>query len=273
MTKMLRALIVEDSANDTELLVHELHRAGFEVIHERVETQPAMEAALRNRPWDVVLSDFSLPSFGGTAALQLLRGEALEIPFIFVSATIGEEAAVEAVKSGAYDYVLKNNLQRLAPAVERALAEAKRRRELQRTENALRQSEYKYRSLFEGMNDAALLVAADSGRIIDANHQAELLLGWSRGELIGMNHSRVHVAETAADDCRKFIEPAQSGLPDYEAEVFAGLRSGSAPPQRATHPRRRERLAAGTARPRFAPRHLPGHHGAKAGTAAAGHST
>ena len=220
MTKMLRALIVEDSANDAELLVHELHRAGFEVIHERVETQPAMEAALRNRPWDVVLSDFSLPSFGGKAALQLLRDEALEIPFIFVSATIGEEAAVEAVNSGAYDYVLKNNLQRLAPAVERALAEAKRRRELQRTENALRQSEYKYRSLFEGMNDAALLVAADSGRIIDANHQAELLVGWSRGELIGMNHSRLYVAETAADNCRRFIEPAQSGLPDYEADVL-----------------------------------------------------
>jgi DNA-binding NtrC family response regulator len=185
MTKMLRALIVEDSVSDEALLLHELHQAGFEVIHERVETQPGMEVALRTRPWDVVLSDFSLPSFGGKAALQTLRNEALEIPFIFVSGTIGEEAAVEALKSGAYDYVLKDNLQRLVPAVERALAEAKRRRELQRTENALRQSENKYRSLFEGMNDAALLVAADSGRIIDANHQAEQLLGWSRGELIG----------------------------------------------------------------------------------------
>ena len=116
--------------------------------------------------------------------------------------------------------MLKDNLQRLVPAVERALAEAKWRRELQRTENALRQSENKYRSLFEGMNDAALLVAADSGRIIDANHQAEQLLGWNRGELIGMNHSRLHVAETAVDNCRKFIEPAQTESPDYEAEVL-----------------------------------------------------
>jgi PAS domain S-box-containing protein len=219
MTKMLRALIVEDSINDTELFVHELHQAGFEVIHERVETQPAMEAALRNRPWDVVLSDFSLPSFGGDAALRMLRDEALEIPFIFVSGTIGEETAVEALKSGAYDYVLKNNIQRLVPAVERAITEAKRRRELQRTEIALRQSEYKYRKLFEALRDAAVLVAAETGRILDANPQAERLLGWERGKLIGMGHGQLYPRDTAPDASKRFLQSLPTADADYETEV------------------------------------------------------
>lgn len=125
----LHLLIVEDSAEDAALMRRELERAGYIVASERVETESALRQALTQATWDAVLCDYTLPHFSGKSALRIVRETDADQPFIYVSGTIGEDVAVEAMKSGAQDYVLKHNLKRLAPAVERELREAKLRRE------------------------------------------------------------------------------------------------------------------------------------------------
>jgi signal transduction histidine kinase len=128
MPKPLRALIVEDSEDDALLLVRALEKGEFEVTSKRVETAAEMTAALDAEPWDIIFSDFKIPSFGGMAALALLTRRSEDIPFMLVSGTIGEDAAVEALKAGAHDFMLKGNLARLVPAVTRELREAESRR-------------------------------------------------------------------------------------------------------------------------------------------------
>jgi diguanylate cyclase (GGDEF)-like protein len=132
---LVRMLFVEDVETDAELVVRRLRQDGVQCIYTRVETEQAFAAALRERGYDIILSDFSLPQFDGMSALALASGELPDIPFIFVSGTIGEERAIEALRCGAVDYVLKSNLKRLAPAVTRALREAE-----QKTERAAQQN-------------------------------------------------------------------------------------------------------------------------------------
>jgi diguanylate cyclase (GGDEF)-like protein len=129
MPKLLRTLIVEDSENDAELLLRDLRRAGYEIIHERVESAEALRAALKRQDWDLVLSDYALPNFNGLAALKLVQEQGGDIPFIIVSGSIGEDIAVEAMRTGAHDYIMKGNPARLIPAIERELKEAVLRRE------------------------------------------------------------------------------------------------------------------------------------------------
>ena len=138
MTKPLRALIVEDSEDDTELLLRELRRGGYDPFHARVDAPEAMRAELAAKAWDIVFSDFTMPNFNAFDALALLHQTGLDIPFIIVSGTIGEDRAVMAMKAGAHDYILKGNLKRLVPAVERELKEAEVRRERWRAEERSR---------------------------------------------------------------------------------------------------------------------------------------
>jgi diguanylate cyclase (GGDEF)-like protein len=138
MSKPIRVLIVEDSENDALLLVRELRRGGFEPEFERVETATAMAATLANDKWDLVVSDYSMPRFSGTAALEVLKQSGLDLPFIIVSGAIGDEVAVAAMKAGAHDYMLKNNLKRFVPAVARELREAEGRQERKRIDAKLR---------------------------------------------------------------------------------------------------------------------------------------
>jgi signal transduction histidine kinase len=126
-TRSVRALIVEDNPDDEALVVAEIRRGGYHVIYERVQSADAMRAALARGSWDIVLSDYAMPSFSAPAALELLHASGLDIPFIIVSGTVGEETAVAAMRSGASDYVLKDNLTRLCPAIERELRESARR--------------------------------------------------------------------------------------------------------------------------------------------------
>ncbi len=142
MLRPLRALIVEDSEDDTLLLVEELHRGGYEPSYRRVETADRMAAALAEGAWDIVFSDFTMPNFTAFDALALLRKHGTDIPFIIVSGTIGEDRAVMAMKAGAHDYVLKDNLKRLIPAVERELREAANRRERRQAEETARYLAY-----------------------------------------------------------------------------------------------------------------------------------
>jgi signal transduction histidine kinase len=136
---------VEDSEDDALLLLRELRRGDFELTYDRVTTPEAMSLALDKREWDIVVSDYSLPHFSGPAALVLLKQKGLDLPFIIVSGAIGEEVAVAAMKDGAHDYIMKGNLRRLMPAVEREIREAEERRARKHAEEALRRSEEQLR--------------------------------------------------------------------------------------------------------------------------------
>jgi PAS domain S-box-containing protein len=140
----LAALLVEDSESDAELVLRCLKKAGFDVELERVETEPQMRAALAKRRWDIVLSDYNLPQFSASAALALMHESLQDLPFIVVSGKIGEEVAVALMRAGAHDYVMKDNLARLAPAITRERDEAARRSEHRRAAAALRDSEERW---------------------------------------------------------------------------------------------------------------------------------
>ncbi|HFD91839.1 MAG TPA: EAL domain-containing protein [Gammaproteobacteria bacterium] len=138
----LRVLIVEDSEDDAILLLKELRRGGFEPVFQRVDSRGAMEKALQAQSWDIVISDYAMPQFDGMAALELVKASGRDLPFILISGTIGEEYAVRAMKAGAHDYLMKDNLTRLIPAVERELKEAENRSARKRAEAAVQRLTY-----------------------------------------------------------------------------------------------------------------------------------
>lgn len=193
----LHLLIVEDKPLDAELMLAELQRSGLPLADTpRVETAGEYIAALDTRP-DAILCDYSLPRFSAPDALHLLRERQLDIPFIIVSGSIGEETAVEAIKSGADDYLLKDRLGRLVPSILQAIEEKKLRAAALRAEEDLRQSEFKYRCLFEHLPDAGFLCDARTGKIIDVNRRGEQLLGRERASILGLR-LRQFLSETAS---------------------------------------------------------------------------
>src|SRR6266850_1339774 len=137
----LRVLHVEDSAQDAELVMAELASAGYDVAYERVQTAADMTDALARREWDVVLCDYHLPRFDALEALAIVKATGLDIPFVIVSGTIGEDAAVAALKAGAHDFMAKDRLRRLGPAIERERKDVLARRERQQLEAQLRQAQ------------------------------------------------------------------------------------------------------------------------------------
>jgi PAS domain S-box-containing protein len=192
MKSTLRILHLEDNDLDAAIIRSLLDDKGVGCRIERVQGREDFAAALERDDLDLILSDFSLPDFDGLSALALAQKRRPETPFLFVSGTIGEEVAIEALKNGAMDYVLKERLLRLVPAIRRAIAEAEERAALKRAEDAMIQSEFKYRQLFECLSEAALLMDAGTGRILDTNRQAELLFGRGRAEIVGMNQDQLH---------------------------------------------------------------------------------
>src|SRR5213593_2332221 len=200
----LRLLLVEDSEDDARLLVRELTRGGFEPVVERVETASTMRAALDRQPWDVVVGDYSLPHFGGAAALELLRDSGLDVPFIIVSGTIGEEKAVAAMKAGASDYVSKDNLKRLVPVIEREVREAAGRRERHRTEAALRASEVSYSTLVEH-SPVGIYRSNREGRFLSVNAALDRILGHApAAEVLQLDMARDVYADPA--ERRRLLE-------------------------------------------------------------------
>ncbi len=193
----VRLLLVEDSENDAMLLLRELRRGGYEPVHERVYTPEGMERALeraeaRGEPYEVVISDYYMPRFRAPDALELLRGLGYDVPFIVVSGKIGEDAAVGIMKAGADDYLTKENMARLCPAIGRELKEAGVRRERERAEEALARSEIRFRRLVEQAADA-MFVHDLEGRFVDVNRRACESLGYAEGELLGMSVADVEV--------------------------------------------------------------------------------
>lgn len=140
MPKFLRLLIIEDDDDHAFMLVRALTRGGLEVFHERVDTLQSLMEALDASPWGAIIPDYSLPGFSGLDALRTVRAKGLDIPFILVSGVIGEEAAVEVMKAGAHDFILKRNLARLTPALERELQETEIRRERRKAVEALQRA-------------------------------------------------------------------------------------------------------------------------------------
>ncbi len=136
--KTLRVLLVEDMEDDAALIERQIVRGGYQVELRRVDTAQAFKAALAQPPWDVIITDHNLPAFSSTAALALVRETGLDVPVIIVSGSIGEEIAVAAMKAGASDYVMKDNLARLLPAMERELREVAVRRDHQKAEATIR---------------------------------------------------------------------------------------------------------------------------------------
>jgi diguanylate cyclase (GGDEF)-like protein/PAS domain S-box-containing protein len=183
MSIRLRVLILEDRPDDAALILHELRRAGFEPDWQRVETEPDYRAAL-DPALDVILADYALPQFDGLRALQLLRERGWDIPFILVSGVIGEEQAVAALKQGAADYLLKDRLARLGPAVTHALQEARLREEKRQAEAALRASEQYARSIIDSSLDMIITVDNER-RIVEFNRAAQETFGYTREEVMG----------------------------------------------------------------------------------------
>jgi two-component system, cell cycle sensor histidine kinase and response regulator CckA len=157
----IRVLLVEDSATDAKLVLHALQQGGAAVHSARVQDESAMRAALEAGTWDVIVSDWSMPKFSGLQALALIKDMGVDVPFILVSGTIGEESAVEAMRAGAKDYVLKDKLARLAPAVERELREAKERAARRQAEKALRMQALRFRAIIEHSQDGIVLTSRE----------------------------------------------------------------------------------------------------------------
>jgi PAS domain-containing protein len=176
----LRVLIIEDLPDDAELVLRALSLGGYQCAALRVDTALAMSDALDREPWDLIISDYHLPGFDAPAALSLLQAHDLDIPFLLVSGTIGELAAVTAMKAGAHDYLAKGSLKRLVPAVARELQEAKNRAARRLTEQALRRSEARFRGLIEHI--PSLVLVHQDGAILYVNASARLALGYAASE-------------------------------------------------------------------------------------------
>jgi diguanylate cyclase (GGDEF)-like protein/PAS domain S-box-containing protein len=192
MVMPLTILMVEDSESDAQLIVRLLKKAGYEISFEQVQTAEQMRAALEERTWDVVISDYNLPQFDGRAALELLKETGQDIPFIIVSGVIGEESAVAMMKAGAHDYLMKSNLARLVPAVARELEQAQDRRERKQAEDELIKakekaegSEEKFKAITNQATEGIALSDLD-GNYVFVNPAFCKMTGYSEEELLKM---------------------------------------------------------------------------------------
>ena len=185
MSKPLQVLMVEDSEDDTALIARELNKGGFDSNITRVQTAEGMKKVLGSKKWDIILSDYRMPGFNGLQALEILKESGADIPFILISGTIGESLAVEAMRAGCCDYVMKDKLDRLDVVIERELREARIRLEKNRAEEALNASEVRYRRLFESSKDGILILDAETGMVVDVNPFLIKMLGYSHEQFTG----------------------------------------------------------------------------------------
>lgn len=184
MNQRLKVLIVEDSENDAALLEIQLERAGYMPICQRVQTGEELDSELDRQQWDLVIADYVMPQFNGLAALAIVKSKGLDLPFIIVSGHITDATAVAAMKAGAHDYVMKDNLARLGPAVERELREAAVRQHRHRSEEELK-IEHTFREAIENSVPAGITAIDLEGRQTYVNPAFCAMVGWSEAELLG----------------------------------------------------------------------------------------
>jgi diguanylate cyclase (GGDEF)-like protein/PAS domain S-box-containing protein len=201
MKTPLRVLVVEDCQEDADLVALELRRSGFEVEWRRVQSGETMREALSSETWEVVISDDSMPGFDSAGALAVVKDLGIDLPLIIVSGTIGEDRAVESMRKGAADYILKGNLKRLGPAVRRELREAVERRERREAERRRRTAEEQYRILVEAIPAVTYIMeAVEPGRTRYVSPQIEQYTGYSAGEWLAQPDlwkSRIHPDDRA----------------------------------------------------------------------------
>lgn len=216
MEQPLRILLIEDSEDDAMLLLYELKKNGYKAIFERVETRRELEAALDTSAWDVITADYSMPSFDGLSALEVLQSRGIDIPFIVVSGKIGEELAAEAMRKGASDYVMKSNLKRLASSIERSMREAENKRLQRQAEEKLQLERKRLGAVTDHLSCALLLVDEDA-KIIYSNRlatewlgEAEALIGRKCGEFLNV---------VDVEDCPCVVCEAISGGESFTCDL------------------------------------------------------
>ena len=190
MSLPLRVLIVEDLEDDALLIARALRRGGYELTAERVDTLDTFEAAIAKQTWEVIIADYAMPHFGALHALKRVQEIGLDLPFIIVSGTIGEDSAVAAMKAGAHDYVMKDNLARLVPAVQRELREAESRQARRRAEERLRESEARYRQSVENSPNPIFTVDRQ-GTIQMWNQACEQVFQYRAEEILGQGYHQL----------------------------------------------------------------------------------
>ena len=226
MSVPLRVLMVEDSEDDTLLIARQLRHGGYELSIERVDTLEAFDVALSRQPWDAIIADYSMPRFSGLAALKRLQESGLDLPFIVVSGTIGEAIAVEAMKAGAHDYVMKDNLARLVPAVQRELREAESRLARQRAEEWLRESEARYRQSVE--NSPNPIFTVDRQGIIQMwNRACEQVFQYEVDAIKGRVYHRLLWNPEDQATLEALLAQAWQGHPVNEQELYCRCKDGT----------------------------------------------
>jgi len=183
MKKKLFVLFIEDSQDDADLTIRLLKTAGYEVVCQRVETAKEMTEAMNREPWDLVLSDYSMPQFTVQEALEIFHAHGADIPFIVISGAIGEEKAVQLIKAGVHDYLLKDHMTRFISVVDRELHEANTRRELVKVSTELEISEKKFKSYIEHAPDGVFVIDS-KGQNIEVNEAACHITGYTRDQLL-----------------------------------------------------------------------------------------
>ena len=212
--KKVRILVIEDNAEDAELLKRELHKSGFNFTMELAEDKTAFQDALDKFIPDIILADYSLPGFGGLFAMHMARQRFPDVPVIIVSGAIGEETAIETLKNGATDYVLKSRLSRLGPVVNRALQESERIAERNKAENALKVTQF----AIDKIGDACIWLSPDAHNTY-VNDTACKMLGYSREELLSMRISDYSPMLVTADSWAKHLDSLKSqGSMTFETE-------------------------------------------------------
>ncbi|MGB5216663.1 MAG: PAS domain S-box protein [Smithella sp.] len=219
----LRVLIIEDSEDDVLLVIRELKKGGYHPDYERIETAPEMIKALREKQWDIILCDYNLPKFSAPSAINLLKDENADIPLIVISGTISEEKAVECMRSGAHDYIMKGSYSRLCPAIDRELEEAKSKQDKNRAEaqkkdalEKLRDSEERYRKINNCIPD--LIWSMDlSGRFTFANEAVMRTHGWTADEYVKLSFADLVSPQQAAKNFALLAEElAKTSDPAYD---------------------------------------------------------
>ncbi|NOX75364.1 MAG: EAL domain-containing protein [Gammaproteobacteria bacterium] len=225
MSGSLRVLLVEDSEDDAALTLRQLKKGGYELSSQRVDTPGDMRAALEARDWDIILCDYNMPEFSGSAALSLLHAVERDIPFIVISGAIGEETAVEMMRSGAHDYIMKDNLARLVAAIERELREAKVRRARCRAEADLRLAARVFESSVEGV-----MITDSKAKILRVNQAFIDITGYSEEEAVGQRPAILQSGRHSKD-FYKFMWASITERGFWQGEVWNRRKSGEVFPE------------------------------------------
>ena len=220
MCRPIRVLMIEDSEDDAALIMCELKRNGCEVVSERVDTQRAMIDALDRQEWDVIVADYSIPQFDALKAFKLIQERNEDLPLILVSGTIGEDIAVEAMKVGVHDYIMKDNLDRLGHAVERALQEAQRRHHIKRVEVHLRKL-----SRAVEHSPSSIVVTDRSGKIEYVNPKFTRITGYKAEEAIGQNPRIMQSGKQSVELYKELWDTIMSGK-EWRGELCNKKKNG-----------------------------------------------